>query len=123
MKTTVYLDSECLMCTEFGKILKRLKCKVDVKTNKTLSMPGPVIENTIVCFDFEKGAYYFEFFAIFFILSKSDYTLLRVIFLTCFFILNLVSLKYFYDFISKNRMLLFKEKQYCNLDNDKEGNR
>ena len=115
MKNIVYLDSDCGMCTFFGMSLKKYNCDIVIKKNKKINFPVSLTNKTIIAFDAKKEKYYFQFQAVFFALSKSNTFLLRIIFSFLLFLFLFLNLSFLYEYMSKNRKLIFKQKDICNL--------
>lgn len=112
----VYVDAECAMCTIFGDWVRKNCNDVLVKSNSALGQDlSDIAEKTIIVHNKSKNEIYTKFFAILNVLKNHKNAIVRTCSILFLFVFSLITLEPLYNFISKNRLLFFKEKDSCEI--------
>ena len=112
----VYVDTTCTMYTVFGD-WANMSCR-DISVISNTKLPAgfsDVVRKTIIVYDPTRGEIYTKFFAILRILKNHNSLIVRVASSVTLAAFCLVTLEPFYNFISKNRLLFFKNKDACEI--------
>jgi predicted DCC family thiol-disulfide oxidoreductase YuxK len=113
-KIEVFIDSECMMCTKFSDwIIKKCK-QVEVFSNSELDERLLKVSRSSIIV-MRDDMVYTKSAAIIEILKNYKNMCVRYFFTALSFLMNLISMNFVYDFISKRRLLMFKEKVHCDL--------